>query len=214
MTWLIGQLCSARHMTDASCGFRAYSRDTLLRLNLYGRYTYTHETFLNLAAQRVKMVEVPLAVRGIREHGRSRVAGSIVKYVRKTLPIILRTFRDVRPFFFFGSIAAAVFFVGLLLGGFVFGHWFLTGRTHPYQALIIGSAVGLILGALLFVVALVADMLNRLRRLLEELLYLARREHYDRPAALHTQQTRSCARAEVAAPERCRAEHPVHSDVS
>jgi glycosyltransferase involved in cell wall biosynthesis len=178
MTWLISRLCSTRGLTDVSCGFRAYTRDTLLRLNLYGHYTYTQETFINLTAHDVRMAEVSLPVRGTRQHGRSRVAGSIVKYVSKTVPIIFRTLRDVRPFAFFGSIAASVLLIGLVLGGFVFGHWLATGRTHPYQSVITASAVGIILGFLLLVVALLADMLNRLRKLLEELLYFARRTHY------------------------------------
>ncbi len=178
MTWLIRRICSSHQFTDVSCGFRAYTRDTLLRLNLYGRYTYTQETFINLAAQNVRMAEVSLPVRGTRAHGRSRVAGSIPRYVARTVPIIFRTMRDVRPLRFFGGIAAVVLLVGLALGGFVFGHWAMTGRTHPYQSLLTASAVGIILGFLLIVVALLADMLNRLRRLLEELLYFARRRHY------------------------------------
>lgn len=182
MTWLICRLTSRSEFTDVSCGFRAYTRDTLLRLNLYGRYTYTQETFINLAAHGVAMAEVPLRVRGTREFGQSRVAGSVPKYVAKTVPIIFRTLRDVRPLAFFGSIAAATLALGVGLGLFVFGHWLMTGHTQPYRSVVIGSAVGIILGFLLFVVALVADMLNRLRRLLEELLYLARREHYQQVA--------------------------------
>ena len=179
MTWLIGRLCG-RKFTDVSCGFRAYTRETLLRLNLYGRYTYTQEMFLNLAVQDVPMAEVSLPVRGTREFGRSRVAGSITKYIRKTVPIIFRTLRDVRPFAFFGTIAAVLLLGGLAAEGFVFGHWCLTGRTHPYQALITVGAVGIILGFLVLVIALVADMLNRLRRLLENVLYYVRSAHYAR----------------------------------
>ncbi|MEW6249748.1 MAG: glycosyltransferase family 2 protein [Planctomycetota bacterium] len=180
MTWLIGRICGTRQLTDVSCGFRAYTRDTLLRLSLYGRYTYTQETFINLAAHHVRMAEVALPVRGTRAHGDSRVAGSIFKYIAKTVPIIFRTMRDVRPFAFFGTIAGVVLLVGVLSGGFVFVHWLATGRTHPYQSVITASGVVIVLGFLLLVVALLADMLNRLRRLLEELIYLTRRQHYDR----------------------------------
>jgi glycosyltransferase involved in cell wall biosynthesis len=188
MTWLISRLCG-RKFTDVSCGFRAYSRETLLRLNLYGRFTYTQEMFLNLAVQDVAMAEVALPVRGTREFGQSRVAGSIAKYVRKTVPIIFRTLRDVRPLAFFGAIAAVLLVGGLAVEGFVFGHWWFTGRTHPYQALITLGAVGIILGFLVLVIALLADMLNRLRRLLETVLYYARREHYGR-GAVHLERLR------------------------
>jgi glycosyltransferase involved in cell wall biosynthesis len=47
MSRLISALTS-RRFYDVSCGFRAYSRDTLMKLNLIGRFTYTQETFLDL----------------------------------------------------------------------------------------------------------------------------------------------------------------------
>lgn len=59
---------------DVSCGFRAYSSEALLRLALRGRFTYTQESFLVLSFKGVPILEVPVAVRGSREHGRSRVA--------------------------------------------------------------------------------------------------------------------------------------------
>ena len=65
---------------DVSCGFRAYSRESLLRLTIYHSFTYTHETFLDLAAKRVSIEEVPLAVRGVREVGQSKIAASVLRY--------------------------------------------------------------------------------------------------------------------------------------
>ncbi len=175
MTRLINRLAWGSHFTDVSCGFRAYTRDTLLRLNLMGEFTYTQETFLNLAAQRIDMIEVPLRILGTRPHGKSRVAASIPRYVMHTLPIILRTLRDLRPLLFFGTIAAVVLFVGLALGAFVFWHWLATGYTSPYKSVLIGSAVGIVLGFLLGILALIADMMKRQSHLLEELLYLGRK---------------------------------------
>ena len=48
MTSLINRLTGEKFY-DVSCGFRAYSRDAMLRLNLMGQFTYTQEVFLNLA---------------------------------------------------------------------------------------------------------------------------------------------------------------------
>jgi len=175
MTRLINRLAWGSNFTDVSCGFRAYTRDTLLRLNLMADFTYTQETFLNLAAQRINMVEVPLRILGTRPYGKSRVADSITKYVLRTVPIILRTLRDLRPLLFFGGIALAVLTVGLLLGGFVFGHWLETGHTTPYRSVLTGSAVCIVLAFLLGVLALIADMMKRQRHLLEELLYIGRK---------------------------------------
>ncbi|MCE5278164.1 MAG: glycosyltransferase family 2 protein [Planctomycetaceae bacterium] len=179
MSWLISRLCRGqRHFTDVSCGFRAYTRETLLRMNLFGQYTYTQETFINLASMGVEMAEVPLRIRGTREFGKSRVAGSLLKYVSKTVPIIFRTFRDLHPLGFFGIIASVVILAGLVMGAFVFIHWLQTGYTTPYRSMLIGSAVGLILGFVFLVLALLADMLNRIRMLLEELLFINRTALY------------------------------------
>lgn len=166
--------------TDVSCGFRAYSRDTALRLNLFGDFTYTQETFIDLAGKHVRMIEVPLKVRGVREFGKSRVASSLVRYAARSFAIMLRAARDLNPMKFFGLIGLAVFGAGCVLGAFVLSHWLATGRTSPYTQFLTGSAVGLILGFLLLVLALIADMLGRQRRITEELLYLRRKESVER----------------------------------
>jgi hypothetical protein len=69
-----------------------------------------------------------------------------------------------------------VFGIGCVLGAFVLGHWFATGMTSPYTQFLTGSAAALILGFLLLVLALIADMLGRQRRITEELLLHFRRK--------------------------------------
>lgn len=175
MTRLINRLVRGAHFTDVSCGFRAYLREPLERLVLMSDFTYTHETLLNFASQRVRMAEVHLPVRGTREYGTSRVAGSLPRYVAGALPAVIRTVRDLRPLEFFGGIALVLFGVGMVLGGFSLGHLALTGQTSPYQSVTLASAVALILGFLLLVLALLADMLRRHRRVQEETLYRVRK---------------------------------------
>ncbi len=166
--------------TDVSCGFRAYTRDTALRLNLFGKFTYTQETFLDLARKDVRMAEVPLEVRGEREFGKSRVASSISRYALRAGSIILLSLRDTRPLVFFGSMGVAVLALGVAIGVFIFVHWLQTGMTSPYQSLVTGSTFLLILGVLLVVLALVADMLGRIRQNQEEMLFQIRKSNHDR----------------------------------
>src|SRR6185503_3490698 len=140
--------------------------------------TYTQETFIDLFAKGIRMAEVPLKVRGVREHGKSRVASSIFKYATNSLPIILRAMRDIQPLKFFGGIAALLFVPGILMGGFVTGYYIINGKTSPFTSLITMSGVLITLSFLLGVLALLADMLGRHRKISEELLYLARRRMY------------------------------------
>ena len=164
--------------TDVSCGFRAYTRPTALKLNLFGGFTYTQESFIDLASKGVRMVEVPLRVRGVREHGRSRVAASLWRYGTNTLLIILRSMRDVRPLKFFGLIAALLLGLGVLQGLFVFGWWAATGYTTPFRSVLIGSGTFLTIGFIVAVLALLADMIGRLRKTVERVLLIEkRREH-------------------------------------
>ncbi len=178
VTQLINWVCGGEQFTDVSCGFRAFSREAAYRLTLFGTYTYTQECFIDLFSKGMRISEVPLKVRGVREHGKSRVASSIVKYATNSLPIILRAMRDIQPLKFFGGIAAVLAFVGVVLGGFVSG-WYLTQqRTSPFTSLIFIAGALIILAFLMGALALLADMMGRHRRISEELLYLARRRIY------------------------------------
>ena len=47
-------------------------------------------------------------MRGEREFGRSRVAGSLWRYALRTAAIIVRSYRDYWPLYFFGMIAFAL----------------------------------------------------------------------------------------------------------
>lgn len=169
---------TGQKFTDVSCGFRAYGREALLRLNLFGDFTYTQETFIDLAEKGLRIVEIPLLVRGVREHGTSRVANNILKYAYKSFSIILRSARDTKPIKFFGGIGLVIFMLGLITDLLVFIYWLLTGRTTPYQNVILLGVVLVLLGFLLMILALITDMLDRQRKIQEDILYFEKRKIY------------------------------------
>ncbi len=183
VTRLINWVCGGTNFSDVSCGFRAFSREAAYRLTLFGRYTYTQECFIDLFGKGMRISEVPLAVRGVREHGKSRVAGSVIKYASNSFPIIMRAMRDIQPLKFFGGIGLILLSTGALLGLFVLGYYFYTlfegrPRTSPFTSLIVVSGILITLSFLMGVLALLADMMARHRRISEELLYLARKKIY------------------------------------
>jgi len=176
MCRIINTICWGANFTDVSCGFRAYTREAALRLNLFGSFTYTQETFIDLVSKGMTIVEVPLKVRGVREHGESRVASNLWRYALQSGSIILRAARDVRPLAFFGLIGTGLAILGAICGLIVFGVWLKTGATSPVKSLLIGSGTFLMLGFLLMVFALLADMLGRQRRVLEEILFMLKQD--------------------------------------
>jgi glycosyltransferase involved in cell wall biosynthesis len=184
VTKIINWVCGGTEFTDVSCGFRALSREAACRLTLFGRYTYTQECFIDLFSKGMRIAEVPLKVRGVREHGKSRVASSILKYATNSFPIIMRAMRDIQPLKFFGGIAGLLFVPGFVAGLFVTGWYLYNGifegryRTSPYTSLIVISGVLITLSFIMGMLALLADMMGRHRKISEELLYLARRRIY------------------------------------
>jgi glycosyltransferase involved in cell wall biosynthesis len=169
-----------QRFTDVSCGFRAFNREAFYRLTLFGKYTYTQECFIDLFSKNLRILEVPLAVQGIREHGESRVAGNVWKYAANTFPIILRAMRDIRPLSFFGLLAAGLAVLGLIpLLVVTVNYLYLNPlKTTPYTSLITIGGGFMTLSFIVAVMALLADMMARQRRITEELLYLARKRIY------------------------------------
>lgn len=178
MTRIINFL-TAQNFTDVSCGFRAYSREAALRLTLFGHFTYTQETFIDLAFKNFTMAEIPLRVRGEREHGRSRVASNLFRYGIKSATIIFRAARDYQPLYFFGIPGGATFIMGVGAGLFLLVHYLNTGQTYPYRSLVQISGILIIVGFLLLFISLLADMQHRNRVLVDENLYYARKRDFN-----------------------------------
>ncbi len=174
--WLINKL-TGRNFTDTACGFRAYSREAALRLNLFGGFTYTQEALLDLVGKDQKIKEVPIRV--IYHSGRnSRISGSLVNYGIQALTIVLRTFRDYYPLKFFGLPGLLISGLGFMGALYSFIFWFVTGYTTPVKTLFFSAITLLILGFLMIILALVADMLKRIRRNQEEVLYRLKKVEY------------------------------------
>ncbi|MHC4879430.1 MAG: glycosyltransferase family 2 protein [Planctomycetota bacterium] len=180
MCWMVSLLTGQPKLTDVSCGFRAYSRDTALKLNLYGQFTYTQETFVDILAKGIAVCEVPLKVRGVREFGKSRVASNLFKYACRTSLILLRAVRDTRPLAFFGAIATFVLTTAVACYAFVGVWWLMTSRTTPWTSLLTAGTAALTLALSAGVTALLADQVGRGRRIQEELLYYQRLQHHSR----------------------------------
>lgn len=167
-----------RRFDDVSCGFRAYSRETALRLNLWGEFTYTQETLILLCARGLQIEEIPLRVRGVREVGESRVARNLWTYARRSSAIIFHAYRDFWPMRFFGILGALALVPGLGCLSILALHWLRTGRFSPHiwAGFTGGSFVFLALAC--FLTGLLGSMLRRIRLNQEEMLYYLKSRHY------------------------------------
>lgn len=168
---------SKTNIKDASCGFRAYSRDCLLSLNLQGDFTYTHETILDLLNKGFRVKQIPVHVIYFEERV-SRIANNLFKYAIKTSTILFKCLKDYQPFRFFSWIGFIVLLISMTLGGFVAVHWYENDVITPYKSIGIIALSLLGMSLILFVLAFIADMLNRIRNNQEKILYLIKENNY------------------------------------
>ena len=176
VSWIAG-----KRFTDVSCGFRAMSREAALRVDIHSDYEYIHESLLNWSRVGLTIEEVALPVLAERPVGESRIMRSVLRYGMRSGPVLIRATRDYSPMKFFGLLSMAALVPGILAGLFVTVHWLRTGETAPYTSLITISVGGVLFGLLLGAVALLADLIARLRFQLEEMLYESRRSRLDTP---------------------------------
>lgn len=174
VSWICGQ-----EFADVSCGFRAYTRETMLQLVLSGSFTYTQESFILLAQRNLRIQEVPLKVRGVREKGKSRIASNLFRYAYRTVGIMYNCVRDFSPASVFN---AATFALMALSGGFAaffVWHRITSGQFTPHIWAGFLSAFIFGIGLVTFWMGQVAEMIARQRRLQERQLYLLRK-HLER----------------------------------
>lgn len=174
VAFIVG-LLSGKRFHDVSCGFRVFSRETLLRMNLFGSFTYTQESFLDLIFKGLTILEVPVKVRGVREFGNSRVASSIPRYAVRSLKIMLRAFVSYRPFRLFFTIAVVCLVIAFGFLGFLGLHYLETGAFSPHiWAGFVGGSFGF-LGFSTLIIGILSDMLVRIRMNQETILYHLKR---------------------------------------
>jgi len=154
---------------------RAFTRDAALRLDVHSDFEYIHESLLTWNRFGQRVVEVELPVKAERATGESRVVSSVTDYGLRATPVLIGAIRDYSPLKFFGSLALLAFVPSILIGIGVFVHWWRTGETAPYTSFITVSVGGVLLGVLLGAVAMLADLIARLKFQVEEVLHNSRR---------------------------------------
>lgn len=162
-SWAV-RMASKTDVADAPSGFRAISRETALRLNVFNAYTYTLETIIQAGLSNFRVLSVP--IRTNADLRPSRLVKSISSYVKRSLITIFRVFVTYRPLFVFFCGAVLLAIPGLFLGlRFLFRFLVGNGEGH-IQSLILASLM-LLLAALAGMCGLVADLIATNRKLLE-----------------------------------------------
>ncbi|NTW30543.1 MAG: glycosyltransferase family 2 protein [Candidatus Moranbacteria bacterium] len=165
---------------DLTCGFRAHSREALLRLGLANvNFTYTQETIIDAIGKNLKLKWIPVTV-VYHANREPKITKSITKFVSNGFKIILRAVRDVRPMKFFGVPGTLMMIISIVLFILFLVGYFQEFKITPFRNYLMFSAISFVVGLQFVVFALLADMVKSNRLLIEEQLYLSKKDMYSR----------------------------------
>lgn len=174
-SWVV-RLASNTDVPDAPSGFRAYSREAAMKINVVNEYTYTLETIVQ--AGRDKMVIISIPIRTNPELRPSRLFSSMFGYIKKSTITIIRAFMMYKPLKFFCTIGCIAVLFGLILG-VRFLRLFSQGvGSGNVQSLILASML-ILIGVQTCIVGLQADVIAANRKILQDVQYKVRELYYD-----------------------------------
>ena len=169
---------SGTDVPDTTSGFRAYSADAAMQIQVFNPYTYTLETIIQAGHMRMRIGSVPIEVNDKTRE--SRLISSIPQYILRSTAIMLRTYVMYKPLKTFLYLSIWPLLVGLILClRFLYYYFFTDHSSGKVQSLILATTL-LIVGFILITLGLVADLISANRRLLQELRYRISAERYRR----------------------------------
>jgi glycosyltransferase involved in cell wall biosynthesis len=171
-------LAGGTDLPDAASGFRAYSREAILRLNPVARFSYCMETIIQAGNKRLAVTSIP--IRTNPKTRESRLFRSTGEHVIKSAVVIMRAYIMYKPMILFSALGSFVFLLGLIpFARFLilleFGH--NSAGVHHLQSLIAG-AVLMIVAVILFALGVIADLIRINRSLIEDSLEQQKRTRY------------------------------------
>ena len=164
-SWVVRQL-SGTEVPDATSGFRAYSRDAALQLNVVSDFTYTIETIISAGKKNLAIAHIPVKTNTkLRE---SRLFPSIRVYLQRSLVTMLKVYSMYRPLRLFTLAGGATFLLGFAIGcRYLF--FFFMGQTEGHIQSLILSAILLIVGFQIIMMGIAAELISVNRQLLEDI---------------------------------------------
>lgn len=171
---------SSTTVEDTVSGFRALSREAALRTFVTSDFSYTVENLIQAGKRRLTVTTVPISVRPTRP---SKLARNNWHFVKRQASTIVRTYAMHEPLKTFSYIAVPFLLIGALLLLRAFYVYLARNVLPGYEAsndqALLGGATLFIVGFLLLMFALIADLIGSLRRRVDEVLYRTRKQEVD-----------------------------------
>lgn len=163
-------------LPDAASGFRAYSRESLIRLNTITRFSYCTETIIQAGNKGLQITSIKVDTNPkLRE---SRLFKSTWEHVLKSAVTIIRAYVMYKPYILFGWLGSLLFLAGLVPFARFIYFSLQDGSTRGHiQSLLIGSLL-MIAAFLCLVLNIIADLIRINRVLIEDNLEQTKRQRF------------------------------------
>ena len=174
-SWAVRQ-ASNTDIPDAPSGFRAFSREAALKLNVVNDYTYTLETIVQAGREKIPIVSVPVRTNPAARP--SRLAKTMIGYVRTSMLTILRAYLVYKPLKAFLFISLFPTIPGIALWIRFIYYLVNYGGAGHIQSLIFACTL-IIIGFVCIMIGILGDTICANRKILQDVQYHSRKQYYD-----------------------------------
>ena len=162
-SWVVRR-ASGTDVEDATSGFRAYSFEAALQVNVVSSFTYTLETVIQAGKSDIAVTHVPIRVNPATRD--SRLFTSKRQYIRRSTGTISRVYTMYEPLRVFTIPALLFGVVGFALFA-RYGYFLIVGEGGGHvQSLVVGAAFA-VLALQLFMLGVIGHLL-RVNRVIGE----------------------------------------------
>ena len=173
---LVVRILSKTDVPDAVSGFRAFSREAAMQMNIVSAFSYTIETVIQAGKKNMAVTNVPISTNPKTRE--SRLIQSIPKFIEHSLTTMVRMYTMYQPLKVFFYIGCLCILAGLI-PSIRFLFYFFTGQGSGHIQSLILAAILFVIGFQVFMIGLVADVISFNRKLIEETLLRVRRMEFD-----------------------------------
>jgi len=158
---------------DVASGFRAYTRETALRLSMFTGFDHTAEHVVQAGQDGLAVITVP--IRTNPKSRESRLFSNIGEFVLKSGGISLRTYARYKALTIFAAFGGLTWLCGVLLGLRFLYFYAIVGEADQYVQSLILAAILLLAGFQMTLTGIVADLIATNRALMEDTLTRVKR---------------------------------------
>lgn len=165
-SWVVNK-AAGTDLPDAASGFRAYSKESLMRINIVTSFSYCMETIIQAGNKRIPIESI--AIETNPKTRESRLFKNIWQHMYKSGSAIVRSYIMYRPHLIFITLGT-VLLIGGMIPFFRYIVLYISGnRGDHIQSLLLG-AVLLFSSLLAYALTIIADMTHTNRTLQEDTL--------------------------------------------